>query len=66
MVYITDETLDNGKRIGFRTLAVLGCVSALSLVLGQYPYFYLTVAFIQVCMLPLATRGSILNLPPTS
>mmetsp|Transcript_11507 Transcript_11507/g.16391 ORF Transcript_11507/g.16391 Transcript_11507/m.16391 type:complete len:375 (+) Transcript_11507:121-1245(+) len=48
MVYITDETLDNGKRIGFRTLAVLGCVSALSLVLGQYPYFYLTVAFIQM------------------
>ena len=47
-VHITGETLDNGRRIGYKTLGVLGCVSALSLVLGQYPYFYLTVAFIQM------------------
>ena len=31
-----------------RTLLAVGCASALSLCLGQYPYLYLTVAFIQM------------------
>jgi hypothetical protein len=44
---VTGETLNNARKIGIFPLAALGCVSALALVLGQYPYFYLTVAFIQ-------------------
>jgi len=47
-VFITGESLETGRKIGATTLLVLGCVSALALVLGQYPYFYLTVAFIQM------------------
>ena len=48
VVFITGESLETGRKIGATTLLVLGCVSALALVLGQYPYFYLTVAFIQM------------------
>lgn len=48
VLYITGGTLDNARKIGVYPLVALGCVSALALVLGQYPYFYLTVAFIQV------------------
>ena len=42
-------TLVNAVReLGATTLGSLGGLTALSLVLGQYPYFYLTVAFIQM------------------
>lgn len=40
--------VEAGKRISMQTFAILGCASALALVLGQYPYLYLTVAFIQM------------------
>jgi len=43
--YVSTE---NGQRVERSTLVLLGGASALSLVLGQYPYLYLTVAFIQM------------------
>ena len=42
------EKVDKGRLVPWRTLFLLGAVSALALVLGQYPYLYLTVAFIQM------------------
>ena len=42
------ETLDNGPKIPTRSMVMVGFFSALALVLGQYPYLYLTVAFIQM------------------
>jgi len=41
-------SIDAGWRVGCKSLTLLGGASALSLVLGQYPYLYLTVAFIQM------------------
>ena len=45
MGYVSTE---NGKAVDRRSLLILGGASALALVLGQYPYLYLTVAFIQM------------------
>jgi len=39
---------EGGRRVEQKSLIFLGGASALSLVLGQYPYLYLTVAFIQM------------------
>ena len=39
---------DNGNAVDRKTHLLLGGASALALVLGQYPYLYLTVAFIQM------------------
>jgi len=47
-VKATGMNIDNGKRVSWRNLMLLGGASALALVLGQYPYLYLTVAFIQM------------------
>jgi len=43
--YVNTET---GRSVDRKTLLLLGGASALALVLGQYPYLYLTVAFIQM------------------
>ena len=45
--------------MGLRSLLTLGGASAFALVLGQYPYLYLTVAFIQM----LKARGHISSNP---
>ena len=42
------ETVENGRKVKSSSLFFLGGSSALALVLGQYPYLYLTVAFIQM------------------
>ena len=39
---------DAGRRVKLSTYVLLGAASALAMVLGQYPYLYLTVAFIQM------------------
>ena len=41
-------SVENGRHVGLRSLLTLGGASAFALVLGQYPYLYLTVAFIQM------------------
>ena len=41
-------SIETGKRVDRRSMLLLGGASALALVLGQYPYLYLTVAFIQM------------------
>lgn len=41
-------SVENGRHVGLKSLATLGGASAFALVLGQYPYLYLTVAFIQM------------------
>jgi len=40
--------IDSSRRVDTRSLVLLGGATALALVLGQYPYLYLTVAFIQM------------------
>ena len=42
------ETVENGRTVSWNVLLTLGGASALALVLGQYPYLYLTVAFVQM------------------
>ena len=41
-------SIENGRRVEGSSMLLLGGMSALALVLGQYPYLYLTVAFIQM------------------
>ena len=41
-------SVDTGSRVPARNMVLLGGASALALTLGQYPYLYLTVAFIQM------------------
>ena len=41
-------SLETGRQVEKKNLIILGGASALALVLGQYPYLYLTVAFIQM------------------
>ena len=41
-------SIETGKRVDKSSMIFLGGCSALALVLGQYPYLYLTVAFIQM------------------
>ena len=41
-------SIDNGARVPVGNMVLLGGASALALTLGQYPYLYLTVAFIQM------------------
>lgn len=48
MVRAGVEEVEAGSRVSCATLALLGGASALTLILGQYPYLYLTVAFIQM------------------
>jgi len=48
LVHCGYETLDKGPTVPRSSLVLLGGASALALVLGQYPYLYLTVAFIQM------------------
>ena len=51
-------SIENGRRVGCRSLLLLGGASAFALVLGQYPYLYLTVAFIQMLKAFSPTRRS--------
>ena len=37
-----------GRALSMRTFMLMGCVSSTSLAFGQYPYLYLSVAFIQM------------------
>jgi len=48
VVRCTGMSVENGRKVSWRNLMLLGAASALALVLGQYPYLYLTVAFIQM------------------
>ncbi len=48
VVRLGGVSIANGANIGYPSLLTVGASSALSLVLGQIPYFYLTVAFIQM------------------
>jgi len=48
IVKVRGDSTEAGKRVGLKSLMLLGGASALALVLGQYPYLYLTVAFIQM------------------
>ena len=41
-------SIETGLRVEKKSMVLLGGASALALVLGQYPYLYLTVAFIQM------------------
>lgn len=41
-------SIDTGSRVPTMNMVLLGGASALALTLGQYPYLYLTVAFIQM------------------
>ena len=41
-------SIESGLRVDRSSMLLLGGASALALVLGQYPYLYLTVAFIQM------------------
>ena len=41
-------SIEAGRNVDKSSMALLGGASALALVLGQYPYLYLTVAFIQM------------------
>jgi hypothetical protein len=52
-------SIENGRRVGCRSLLMLGGASAFALVLGQYPYLYLTVAFIQMLKAFSPTRRSV-------
>jgi hypothetical protein len=47
-VYCWGVSIENGRQENWLNFAALGGASALALVLGQYPYLYLTVAFIQM------------------
>jgi len=40
--------LHNGPKVSYSTFVSLGAAMALAMVLGQFPYLYLTVAFIQM------------------
>ena len=40
--------LHNGPKVSYSTYVSLGAAMALAMVLGQFPYLYLTVAFIQM------------------
>lgn len=48
VVKCTGMSVESGRKVSWRNLMLLGAASALALVLGQYPYLYLTVAFIQM------------------
>lgn len=41
-------SIETGRRVPAKNMVLLGGASALALVLGQYPYLFLTVAFIQM------------------
>jgi len=47
-VHCGGVSVENGRRVDRGSMLLLGGASALALVLGQYPYLYLTVAFIQM------------------
>ena len=47
-VHCFGVSTEMGKRVDRWSMVLLGGTSALALVLGQYPYLYLTVAFIQM------------------
>ena len=47
-VRLTGLSISNGLQVSWHNKMLLGGASAFSLVMGQFPYLYLTVAFIQM------------------